>query len=152
MNVGSKNIWTAAVLAALVAGCGGGGGSSTDGTKPPPAASTKTTIVKGAITGFGSVIVNGVRYDSDSATVRIEGKPASVMDLKVGEVVRLVAEKDAQGVPRAKSIDQDHLIQGAVQAVDLTARTLTIAGQVIVTDDGTSFDDSIPTRSLSGIA
>jgi mono/diheme cytochrome c family protein len=152
MNVGSKNFWTAAVLAALVAGCGGGGGSSTDGTKPPPAASTKTTIVKGAITGFGSVIVNGVRYDSDSATVRIEGKPGSVMDLKVGEVVRLVAEKDAQGVPRAKSIDQDDLIQGAVQAVDLTARTLTIAGQVIATDDGTSFDDSIPTRSLSGIA
>ncbi len=74
------------------------------------------------------------------------------MDLKVGEVVRLVAETDRQGVKRAKSIDQDDLIQGSVQAVDLTARTLTIAGQVITVDDGTSFDDSIPTRSLSGIA
>ena len=151
MNVSRKNFWTVAAVATLVAGCGGGG-SDTGGSNPPPAASSKTTIVKGAITGFGSVIVNGVRYDTDSAAVRIEDKPASVMDLKVGEVIRLVAETDSQGVVRAKSIDQDDLVQGTVQAVDLTARTLTIAGQVISVDDGTSFDDSIPTRSLSGIA
>ena len=98
MNVSRKNIWTAAALATLVAGCGGGGGggSDTGGSNPPPAASGKTTIVKGAITGFGSVIVNGVRYDTDSAAVRIEDKPASVMDLKVGEVIRLVAETDSR--------------------------------------------------------
>lgn len=151
MKVSRKNIWTVAALATLAAGCGGGGGSGTGDTTPSSTSGT-TTIVKGAIAGFGSVIVNGVRYDTDSATVRIEGKSASVMDLKVGEVIRLVAETDSQGVVRAKSIDQDDLIQGSVQAVGLTARTLTIAGQVIMVDDATSFDDSIPTRSLSGVA
>ncbi len=64
----------------------------------------------------------------------------------------LTAEVDAQGVARAKSISQDHLIQGAVQAVDTVAGTLTIAGQVITVDNETMFDDSIPTRSLAGIA
>ena len=93
-----------------------------------------------------------MRYDTDSAQVSIEDKPATAGELKVGEVIRLTAEVDAQGVARAKSIQQDHLIQGAVQAVDTAAGTLTIAGQVIIVDNETMFDDSIPTRTLAGIA
>lgn len=154
MNAVWRNIFKVAATALLVAGCGGGGGGMSGGTAsaPPPAGSSKTMIVKGAIAGFGSVIINGVHYETDSATVRIEGKPASVMDLKVGEVIRLVAEKDSQGVSHATTIDEDHLIQGAVEAVDPVAGTLTIAGQLIRVDADTSFDDSIPTHSLAGIA
>ncbi len=153
-----RNFFKIAAVALLVSGCGGGGGGggATDGgttSNPPPATgSTKTTFVTGAIAGFGSVIVNGVRYDTDSAQVSIEDKPATASQLKVGEVIHLTAEVDAQGVARAKSISQDHLIQGAVQAVDTVAGTLTIAGQVITVDNETMFDDSIPTRSLAGIA
>ena len=149
------NFLKVAAVALLVAGCGGGG-TSDDGapSNPPPATgttTTKTTFVTGAIAGFGSVIVNGVRYDTDSAQVSIEDKPATAAELKVGEVIHLTAEVDAQGVARAKSISQDHLIQGAVQAVDTVAGTLTIAGQVITVDNETMFDDSIPTRTLAGI-
>ncbi len=39
-----------------------------------------------------------------------------------------------------------------MQAVDTVAGTLTIAGQVITVDNETMFDDSIPTRTLAGIA
>ena len=149
------NFLKVTAVALLVAGCGGGGGATGDGTtsNPPPATgSTKTIFVTGAIAGFGSVIVNGVRYDTDSAQVSIEDKPATAAELKVGEVIHLTAEVDAQGVARAKSITQDHLIQGAVQAVDTVAGTLTIAGQVITVDNETMFDDSVPTRTLAGIA
>ncbi|MDH4167125.1 MAG: DUF5666 domain-containing protein [Gammaproteobacteria bacterium] len=148
------NFLKVAAVALLVAGCGGGGASD-DGapSNPPPATgSTKTSFVTGAIAGFGSVIVNGVRYDTDSAQVSIEDKPATAAELRVGEVIHLTAETDAQGVARAKSITQDHLIQGAVQAVDTVAETLTIAGQVIAVDNETMFDDSIPGRTLAGIA
>jgi hypothetical protein len=150
-----KNVPGMMAVALLVAGCGGGGGGTDGGTtsNPPPATgTTTTTFVTGAIAGFGSVIVNGVRYDTDSAQVSIEDKPAAAGELKVGEVIRLTAEVDAQGVARAKSIQQDHLIQGAVQAVDTAAGTLTIAGQVIIVDNETMFDDSIPTRTLAGIS
>jgi cytochrome c5 len=143
-----------ATSAMLAAGCGGGGGSDAP-SNPPPATggtSTKTVFVTGAIAGFGSVIVNGVRYDTDSATVRIEDTAATPSQLKVGEVIRLKAEIDSSGVARAKSIDQDDLVQGVVQAVDLAAGTLTIAGQTVVVDNETIFDDSIPTRSLAGVA
>jgi hypothetical protein len=141
-----------AAMAMLVAGCGGGGGGSTSSTPPSTGGTTtKTVFVTGAIAGFGSVIVNGVRYDTDSATVRIDDKAATPGQLKVGEVIRLKAEVDSSGVARAKTIDQDRLVQGVVQAVDLAAGTLTIAGQVITVDNETMFDDSIPTRSLAGI-
>lgn len=155
MNPVQKNVAGMTAVALLVAGCGGGGGATDDGTASnPPAAtgSTRTMFVTGAIAGFGSVIVNGVRYDTDSAQVSIEDKPATAGELKVGEVIHLTAEVDAQGVARAKSIQQDRLIQGAVQDVDAVAGTLTIAGQVIIVDNETMFDDSIPTRSLAGIA
>ena len=143
-----------AAMALLVAGCGGGGGGGSTSSPPPSTGgtTTKTVFVTGAIAGFGSVIVNGVRYDTDSATVRIDDKAATPGQLQVGEVIRLKAEIDSGGVARAKTIDQDRLVQGVVEAVDMAAGTLTIAGQVITVDNETMFDDSIPTRSLAGIA
>jgi mono/diheme cytochrome c family protein len=150
-----RNVLKVSALAMLVAGCGGGGGGgdSSTGVNPPPTGGAgKTVFVTGAIAGFGSVIVNGVRYDTDSAQVSIEDRPATAQELRVGEVVHLKAEIDASGTARARTIDQDDLMQGVVQAVDPLAGTLTIAGQVITVDNETIFDDSIPTRSLSGIA
>ena len=160
MNSVHVNAFKVAAVALLVAGCGGGGGGgessggSVSNPPPPPvtAGSSKTVYVTGAIAGFGSVIVNGVRYDTDSAQVSIEDKPATAAQLRVGEVIHMQAEVDSQGVARARSIAQDHLIQGAVQAIDRVAGTLTIAGQVITVDNETMFDDSIPQRSLAGIA
>ena len=141
-------------VAMAVTACGGGGGddNSPGGTAPPPAASTKTRIVTGAISGFGSVIVNGVRYDTSSAQVRIEDRPGAMSELAVGQVVRIEAEVDDRGGARAKTIEQHRLVQGPVQAVDPAAGVLTIAGQVIRVDDDTSFDDSIAQGSLAGVA
>lgn len=142
-----------AAVAALVAACGGGGGGGgSTSNLPPVTGATKTMFVTGAISGFGSVIVNGVHYESDSATVTLEGRSGTVDQLEVGEVIHLEAEVDSQGNAHAKSIDQERLGQGIVQAVDVAAGTLTIAGQVIQVDNETSFDDSIPGGSLAGIA
>ena len=81
MNWTQRKFWTMAALAVLVTGCGGGGGND---ASQPPTGQTKTVFVTGAIAGFGSVIVNGVRYDTDSAEVRIEDQPGSALDLQVG--------------------------------------------------------------------
>lgn len=150
MNIGIKSLAVPAAVAILVAACGGGGGNSAD--PPATTGTSQTTIVRGMISGFGSVIVNGVHYESDSARVSLEGKPGTVTELKVGQIVTIQAEKDAQSHEHATTIDEGRLIQGAVQAVDLAAGTLTVEGQVIVVDNDTSFDESIPGRSLAGIA
>jgi hypothetical protein len=155
MNWQQKNVLKLAALGLLVAGCGGGGGGDDSGggsaSPPPGGGSSRTVFVTGTITGFGSVVVNGVRYDTESAQVSIEDRPASALDLEVGEVIRLEATIDDNGGARAKSISQDHLIQGPVQAIDFAAGTLTVSGQVVTTDAETLFDDSIPARSLAGL-
>lgn len=137
-------------LALLVAACGGGS-SGDSSSAPPPSGSAKTVLVTGTISGFGSVIVNGVHYDTSTATVRIDDQPSSDDLLEVGEVIRLEAEVDGQGTARAKLIEQDHLLEGTVEAVDVVGGTLVIAGQVVLVDVDTSFDDLIVPGSLAGI-
>jgi len=144
----------AGVVTLGLSACGGGGSTSTPPSAvgpTPPVATTTVTFVTGAISGFGSVIINGVRYESDSATVSKEGKSSTQTDLKTGEVVTLRAEKGADGVNRAKAIEQSRLVQGAVTAIDTTNDTLTIAGTVISVTASTVFDAGI-TGGLDGIA
>lgn len=155
MNPIERRLLLPLAIAMTVTACGGGGGgddNSTGGPAAPPAATTKTRIVTGAITGFGSVIVNGVRYDTTATEVRIEDRAGTPAELQVGQVVRIEAEVDDRGGARAKRLEQHRLLQGTVQSVDPVAGTLTIAGQVIRVDDDTSFDDSIAQGSLAGIA
>ena len=81
----SKIAWG---LIALVAGlglgaCGGGGGGST-------AAGGKNVTV-GVVTGFGSVYVNGCEYETDSASISVDGQSATEDDLSVGDVVEVTA-------------------------------------------------------------
>ena len=49
--------------AVVLTGCGGGG--SGDSASP----ATRTSFAAGPITGFGSIIVNGVRFDDSSAKI-----------------------------------------------------------------------------------
>ncbi len=152
MNSIRGKLFLPAAIALLVAACGGGSSGDSSSTPPPPSGSTRTKLVTGVISGFGSVIVNGVRYDSSSATVRIDDEPSSDDQLEVGEVIRLEAEVDDHGNARATHIEQDHLLEGVVESVDATAGTISVAGQVVIVDADTSFDDSIVPGSLAGVA
>jgi mono/diheme cytochrome c family protein len=153
-----RRLFLPAAMALLVAACGGGGGGDTSAGPVPPASqpptgpgSTKTVIVTGVIGGFGSVIVNGVRYDTSGTDVRIEDRAGTVAELRVGQVVRIEAQVDDKGGARARVIEQHRLLQGAVQSVNVANGTIAVAGQVVKVDDDTSFDDSIVGGSLDGI-
>ena len=141
---------TAAMAATLVA-CGGGGGGSSSPSTPSTGSATRTWVT-GAIDGFGSVIVNGVHYETGSSSVTIGGRSGTESELEVGDVVRIEARPDSSGRMRASSIEQDRLVQGTVQSVDVVAGTLVVSGQLIRVDEETTFDDSIPGMSLAGIA
>ena len=149
---GRMIVMAAVALAVTACGGGGGGDDSSGGVTPPPVGTSKTRIVTGAISGFGSIIVNGVRYDTSGADVRVEDRAGSLAELAVGQVVRIEATVDDRGGARAARVEQHRLLQGTVQAVDAVAGTITIAGQVVVVDADTSFDDSIPGASLAGVA
>jgi len=110
---------------------------------------TKTTYVTGAISGFRQRDRQRGALRVDSATVTSRGAQGRLGNSsRRGGSPR--AEVDAQGNAHAKAIDQERLAQGVVQAVDLAAGTLTVAGQLIRVDNETMWT-LIPGGSLAGM-
>ena len=137
-----------AVLALLVA-CGGEGGVDSGGTGATPVVSS------GSITGFGSVIVGGVRYDDQSATVDDEdGLPRSRDQLRLGMTVAIEADAIANdGTARARRIRIGTELAGFVTAVDAAGQAFTMLGQRVAVDGNTVFDDALAAASgdLAGL-
>ena len=82
-------------LAAMAVAACGGSGTQTAGIDRGGVA-TPVSVV-GPITGFGSIVVNGVHYNVDKASIVVDGNPATASDLALGQVVTVVGERDAAG-------------------------------------------------------
>lgn len=132
----------AVASAALITACGGGGGDSADGS----------SYAVGRISGFGSIIVNGVHYDdSRSRVVDDDGQSRGRDDLKLGMVVELRAtDFSSSGTPSAtaQSIEISSLLRGPVDSV--AADTLGVLGQTVKLTATTVVDDSLA-GGLAGI-
>ncbi len=140
------------LVSLLVVGCGSGGGSS-GGSEPIAGIDRGGIIASGPITGFGSVIVNGVRYSTSGALVTVDGQPATESDLRIGQVVRIEGTLNADGVTgSAVRIDFNDEVEGPVQSVDLAGQRLVVLGQTVQVSANTSFGDSIVPRALEGLA
>jgi Domain of unknown function (DUF5666) len=119
----------AACAAAILAACGGGGSDAPAAPAPPAAPVVGMPTVSGTVTGFGSVIVDGVRIDDKAVAAgkeRADGAIASV-ELKLGQHVEV--EHDGNLV--ATKIRVSAEVEGSVSAVDIAAKSLTVAGQTI---------------------
>ena len=134
----------------LVAACGGGG-SSTDNpvvNNPPPTGGitgTGVVMASGPISGFGSVIVNGVTYDTSTATFTKDGNAATQDDFAVGEVVLVTGTIDDNNTTgTADSVVFDDTVEGPVTSVDSVAGSFLILGQTVIVGAATSIDDSCP--------
>jgi hypothetical protein len=143
--------------------CGGGGGGSptagitgTGATPPPPNPNPApaSAVSLGTIAAFGSVFVNGVRFDTSGTEFEIDGEVGSQDDLRVGDVVLVVGTLDSGSTTNgaATSIVFDDAVEGPVQSVDTAANTLVVLGQTVRITASTSFDDSIRLASLAGVA
>ncbi|NHA13633.1 DUF5666 domain-containing protein [Thioalkalivibrio sp. XN279] len=160
-----------AVMAA-VAGCGGGsGGSSSDGSvvTPPPGGGVVTPppggggdpgigIDRGGVfyaelTGFGSIVVAGVRYDTAGAAITVEGQPATQSALEVGDVVLVAGTVNDDGVTGvAERVIADDVLEGPVESIDLSTGEFRVLAQTVVVTADTIFDDDFALRSLEGLA
>jgi hypothetical protein len=118
---------------------------------PPPAAATIGKTVIGPISGFGSVIVNGVRYDTSAATFTIDGSPGTQSDLKVGQIIVLKSEQDSSGTYVASSVDYEEILEGPVSSIDRSNGSFVILGRTVLIDKSTSFDDDISPSSINGL-
>ena len=129
-----------------------GGGESVAGIDARGGDTRVGVVSQGSISGFGSVIVNGVRFETNSASFEIDGTAGVQSDLAVGDVVTVVGTVNENGSDaQASSVSFDDVVEGPVSAVNVGAATLTVLGQTVLVDAGTSFDDNISPASLDGI-
>lgn len=155
-----------AMLAFGMTACGGGGGSDGTSVTPPPTGGgggggtppptqgiDGVGIAVGPITGFGSIFVNGVEFETTNAQIRIEDRAATESELQVGQVVSLKGSFNADGTTgTASEVSFNDSLEGPVSAVDLVASTLVVLGQTVRVTGTTVFDNRFATPSLAGIS
>ena len=138
----------------IAAGCGGGAGGGSGSTQPDPVqGSTDEVSTIGVVTGFGSVFVNGERYEVvSSTTVNVEGDGERLGDdsaLKLGMKVRIDAQESADGSGLvAASISHSSDLRGPVTRVvvdpdDPSLGTFRVANTPVQVDAETVFDSNI---------
>ena len=143
---------SAALAAAVLVACGGGGADSPAATPAGPTSTPTSVYAAGPITGFGSVIVNGVRFDDTNATITDDdGHAMAESALHLGMQVECEGgpgSDDAHGF--AHAIHVHTALIGPVTAVDTTANTLTVLGQTVAVDANTAFDTTLA-NGLAGV-
>lgn len=133
------------IAVAVLAGCGAGveeSGVADGGTGG-------TGIAYGSVTGFGSVFVNGVRFDTTSAAVLLDGLPGPDptsdprRGLAEGMVIRVEGTIDPGGsTGNASRITYGRNLAGPIgdlADVDMSTRRATVLGQTVILDGQTVF-------------
>ena len=143
------------VISLLVGGCGSGGGDmagvDSGGTG---------SFAVGTISGFGSIIVNDIRYDERGAVVQdAYGLPRTASDLRLGMIVEVEGSQlssapsgslyTREGVASEVRIAAE--IVGPLQALDVATSQLVVLGQTIDVTAATVFGDEL-TGGLPAIA
>ena len=133
--------------ALAIAGCGGGG----DGGIAAVGAGGTGSFSVGPIRGFGSIIVNGVRFDDDGAKVRNDDDDDNIFsrsrsELKLGMMVAVIGSSVTGSRATANNIVFGSELVGPISATTANPQTLTVLGQTVEITGSTIFDAT----SLSG--
>jgi hypothetical protein len=127
-------------LVTACSGSGGGGSNQTAGTGGGGGGIGGTgATARGSIDGFGSIFVNGIEFETDSATITIDGQPANQTLLGLGMVVTVEGEINPDGITgTATRVTFDDDIQGPVVGLTLSTDgnqlSFTVMGITVIAD------------------
>jgi hypothetical protein len=137
--------WPAGLaLAAALHACGGGVEGQGTGSA--------SSYSEGPISGFGSIVVNGVHFDESTARITDdEGRVLSADALKLGMTVRIDAGPidQAAGTALAEAVRVSSDVAGPVSANDLASATMMVLDQPVRVTASTAFDDDLPAGQAS---
>ncbi len=142
-----KQLLSLGALALSLAACGGSSGSGGN-TPPPPVGPQPTGLTAaGVVTGFGSIYVNGIEFETNSASYDLDDAVGSSdADLSVGMFVVVQGTVNADGATgTADSVSYDDEVEGPVEdlmtdAADPTIKTFTVLHTAVVISSSTVFD------------
>lgn len=146
---------TTVCLGVLLSACGGGG----DGAVPGGSGGSSRGAATGPVSGFGSILVNGIRFADGAARVMDdEGQAHTTADLQLGMMVDVTSgaitpgSDDTPGQAAATQIVYGSSVKGRVTARNLvsTPPTLTVSGQTVAVPSGTVFAGY--TAGISGVS
>ncbi|MDH5424488.1 MAG: DUF5666 domain-containing protein [Gammaproteobacteria bacterium] len=126
------------LFSALLAASMGMAGCSGSGT------TSSAADVTGRITGFGSVYVNGVEYETAGTNIVIDGVPATEADLAVGMLVTLNGSDNGSN-GNATSISFNDNLEGAVTQT-VAGGGLQVMGYNITANTLINFDNMTDTN------
>jgi hypothetical protein len=168
MRTPSKTVLSAALSALLLTACGGSGSDSdlsgsNDWSLNPAGVSSYTaaaTNFQGPISGLGSIVVNGVRFETSSASVydpdSFDDSTLFGSSLGMGMTVALMGDADeTQNLGRASKIRVVGGVRGTLTPtthLDSTAKTLTFPTQVVTYSDTTVFSGTAGGNTISSLA
>ncbi len=133
-------------LAGLLAACGSEGAPSVSAS----GSGSGSASASGTITGFGSVFVNGKKFETSGSSFTVDGQSGSQSDLKVGMTVTV--NGSFNGNQRsASTVRQKDAVEGLVQSVAADGVSLVVMGQTVLIDNTTLIDDNIPGRNIQSL-
>ncbi len=145
----TRRHWMVLAASAVTAGCGGGG---TTGIAGLPGTGGTGVFAQGAISGFGSVIINTIKFDDTLAAVLIDGQSATSADLRLGMVASVQGQRGSDATQgTANSIEVWSIAQGLVSAGRATPGSsgqFTLSGMTVLTDLNTVFEGSSATHPV----
>jgi|CXWL01.1.fsa_nt_gi hypothetical protein len=134
-------------LVGMLSGCGSGGDGGAGGAT---GSAGGTAAASGTVTGFGSVYVNGKKFETTSASFIVDGQSGSQNDLKLGMTVSVIGS--VTGDQRsAASVRQRDAVEGVVQSVAADGLSLVVMGQTVLVDTTTLIDNNIPGQSVRNL-
>jgi hypothetical protein len=111
-------------------GSGDGSGVGSGGT----GVSTADATGVGSVGGLGSIILNGVRYNTDAATTSLE----DTTELQIGMSVRIAGKIDTEfTAATAQQVESAAELRGAVSGIDLTGGSFVVMGTKVTVDNAT---------------
>jgi len=128
-------------MAALLVACGGGGDAT-----PSAGSAMPLSYASGPISGLGSIIVGGVRFDDSAAHVEDEdGTAHAARELKLGMMVEVQAGAIDDSAARASAtlIRFGSEMVGPVASIDATAQTLRVLDQTVEVKSTTVFEEGL---------
>ena len=134
-----RSIALALAVVGVLSACGGGSGSDTDDT----ISSANREISTGTITGFGSVYINGKRFDTSSASIFSDGSELSdVTELRIGMKASVTSDSSSG---KASDVKYEEDVKGPADEdiADFKAAAFSVMGQEVIADEATIIDDSI---------
>jgi len=143
MNTSVVKSFFMGCLAVLIAACGAGGGAMFADVGIGGSGITSF----GLVTAVGSITVNGVKFDTQGASIDIDDVPGVESDLKVGLVANVTGTLNSDRVSgKATRVVIDNELKGSVDSAPIiTANggTFSVFGQLVIVDDNTVFGNAI---------